>query len=852
MHNFIFNNPILLQKPAKLAEPYNWVMHIPFAFFLIQQLRPKILVELGVHTGNSFNAFCQAVALENTETKCYGVDLWQGDEHAGFYSDTIYSDLSYYQNLKYQRIGSLIRKNFNEAVIDFEDGSIDLLHIDGLHTFEAVQNDFDLWLPKMSSNGVIIFHDTMVLQRGFGVYKFWNKVTSSYPHFEFRFGHGLGVLAVGKNLKSSFLEFIQHANSNDTIHKAFEYCGSIIFNERKIDSLSKILLSRQNEILILNERLNKYKKKHFYITHPWLYLFSKIKELYRKGSSKKYWRNKFNKDVVISVERYTYISPGQFTFKKTYNHFYSKPLISIILSVSNTDTDCIHATIDSIKNQFYPNWELCIIADPSAKSDTLTFLKTISEKRIKIKFSQINLSPSVALNQAIEMSSGEFIASISDHDVLTIDAFLEVVKAINDQKADLIYSDEDHINLQGKHVEPHFKGNFAPDQLLATNYISSFITIKRQLVETVGGYDTSLEVAPEYDLLLKLSEKSERIYHIPKVLSHKKKKIADEEALSAISQKEKTALQNAIRRRGMNAEILSGNVPGIYRVKRKILSDVLVSIIIPFKDKPQVLKTCIDSILQKSTYSNFEIIAVSNNSNDPETFDMMDHYKIVDERIAFFEFNYPFNYSRINNDAVQIAKGTQLILLNNDVEVITPDWIESLLEFSQRKEIGAVGAKLYYPNDTVQHAGLAIGINGVAAHLYRGYDRKDPGRYGDLVSVKNVMAVTGACIMVKKETYEEVKGLNADELKIAFNDVDFCLRLIEKGYLNIFTPHCELYHHESLSRGFDDTKEKKEYTAKEAKFIYLRYKDLFAQGDPYYNPNLTKHREDLSLNNKLY
>ncbi|MBD3839950.1 MAG: glycosyltransferase, partial [Epsilonproteobacteria bacterium] len=274
----------------------------------------------------------------------------------------------------------------------------------------------------------------------------------------------------------------------------------------------------------------------------------------------------------------------------------------------------------------------------------------------------------------------------------------------------------------------------------------------------------------------------------------------------------------------------------------------LISIIIPFKDKPELLTMCIESILTKSTYENYEVIGISNNSVEKATFNEMMRLEKLDNRIKFYEYNVPFNYSQINNHAVEkYAKGEHVILLNNDIEIISPEWIENMLEHSQREEIGCVGAKLYYPNDTIQHAGVIIGIGGIAGHSHKYFHKDYPGYFSRLALAQNVSAVTGACLMVKSKIFKELQGLNEENLKIAFNDVDFCLRVQEKGYRNIFTPYCEAYHHESISRGVEDSAEKVARFNSEIEYMQERHKEILKNGDPYYNPNLTLDREDFSL-----
>jgi len=559
--------------------------------------------------------------------------------------------------------------------------------------------------------------------------------------------------------------------------------------------------------------------------------------------------NKVNKVESLSEDRientYTYIEPKYSTeVEQTINEFKKKPLISIIMPVYNVDPKWLELAIESIESQWYENWELCIVDDKSTNQKTLNYLKKIKNKKIKIKFLKNNLNISGASNEALTLTGGDYVALMDNDDELTPDALYEVVKAINDFGAEFIYSDEDKLEMNGTFSEPHFKPDFAPDMFLSQNYLSHLGVIKKELIDKVNGFTIGLEGAQDYDLYLKVLEHTNKISHISKVLYHWRKipgsTAAEFSEKSYAQDAGVKSLENAFNRRNISAKAINGKYPGTYRVKYEILDNPLVSIIIPFKDKPELLTICIESILDKSTYKNFEVIGISNNSQEKETFDEMKRLELLDSRIKFYEYNVPFNYSDINNYAVNTyAKGKQILLLNNDIEIITPDWIESMLEHSQRDEVGVVGAKLYYPNDTIQHAGVIIGIGGVAGHSHKNFSKHDV--------IQNLSAVTAACLMVKKRIYEEVIGLNEDNLKIAFNDVDFCLRIREKGYLNIYTPYSEAYHHESISRGKEDSSEKIRRFNFEVKYMKTRHQDILEKGDPYYHRNLTLNREDFSL-----
>lgn len=532
--------------------------------------------------------------------------------------------------------------------------------------------------------------------------------------------------------------------------------------------------------------------------------------------------------------------------------FLHRPLISIIMPVYNVDPKWLKKAIDSVEAQWYESWELCIADDCSTNEATRAYLKSLDHPKIKIAFLEKNLNISGASNAALEMTEGEYIALLDNDDELTPDALYEMVKVINRTDADFIYSDEDFIDTEGNCSNPHFKPDFSPDLLLSHNYITHFTCFRRRLLEKTGYFDSRFDGSQDYDLFLRLTEQTESIEHIPKVLYHWRmiegSTSANSEAKPEAIERGRKVLESAMQRRGIKATIEHGNLNHFFRVRYEIIGTPLISIIIPFKDKPELLEMCIGSILEKSTYRHYEIIGISNNSEEKETFEMMEKLRQRDSRVSFFEYNTPFNYADINNHAVEkYAKGEHLLLLNNDIEVIDPEWMEAMLEHSQREEIGCVGAKLYYPDDTIQHAGVIIGLGGYAGHAHKMYPRDNPGYFNRLNAIQNVSAVTAACMMVKREIYDEVGGMDADRFKVAYNDVDFCLRVREAGYLNLFTPYAQMYHHESISRGYETTPEKLERFQREKDALLQRHWEILENGDPYYNPNLTQDKEDFSL-----
>jgi len=537
---------------------------------------------------------------------------------------------------------------------------------------------------------------------------------------------------------------------------------------------------------------------------------------------------------------------------KEIKDFKSKPLISVIMPVYNVDPKWLDLAIKSIEEQWYTNWELCIADDSSTNPKTIHYLNGIKNPNIKITFLKENLNISEASNAALSLATGEYIALMDNDDEITIDAFYEIIRVINTHDAEFIYSDEDFITTEGQCTNPHFKPDFSPDLLLSHNYITHFTCFSKKLLDNIGYFDSKFDGSQDYDLFLRLTEKTTKIHHIQKVLYHWRMLETSTSINSDVKpeamERGKKVLESALQRRNIEGIVLHNNISHHFRVKYTIKDNPLVSIIMPFKDKPELLEMSITSILKKTTYTNFELIGISNNSTEPKTFKMMENLASKDKRIHFYEYNVEFNYADINNHAVNTyARGEHILLLNNDIEIITNEWIESMLEHSQRKEVGCVGAKLYYPNNTIQHAGIIIGLGGYAGHSHKMHPRSDPGYFNRLQSVQNLSAVTAACLMIKKDIYIEINGMNAIDFKVAYNDVDFCLRVQECGYYNIFTPHAEMYHHESISRGYETTPEKIARFQTEKDALFKRHTYILEHGDPYYNPNLTHSKEDFSL-----
>ncbi|MBN2223387.1 MAG: glycosyltransferase [Deltaproteobacteria bacterium] len=545
-----------------------------------------------------------------------------------------------------------------------------------------------------------------------------------------------------------------------------------------------------------------------------------------------------------------YVYDNHFDTEKIQNEirdFNYKPLITILMPVYKAKPRWLIAAIESVRRQFYENWELCVVDDASGENRIKRILGkyAIKDRRIRTSFLDTNAGIAGASNEALSISTGDFVGLLDQDDELTPDALYESVKAINETGNDLFYSDEDHIVKNGQYAKPFYKPDYSPDYILSQNYICHFVICRKSIIKEIDGFRKGFEGSQDHDLILRVLEKTNNAYHIPKILYHWRKHpestSENPDSRPFVWEAGRRAVEEALKRRNIRGEVYFGKEFGTYRVKREIIGSPLVSIVIPFRDKPEFLKRCLDSILDKSSYAHYEIVGINNGSCLDETKDLMDSYGRLDQRICFSTYDAPFNYSAINNYGVKLAKGVHIVMLNNDTEIITPDWIEALLEHSQRPEVGVVGAKLYYPDNTIQHAGVVIGYGaGVAGHSHYHYDRDSAGYFSRLNVIHNLSAVTGALMMIEKGLFEKSGGLNEIDFTVALNDIDLCVRLLKKGYLNVFTPYCEAYHYESISRGYDrDAPEKQDRYSKEAEVFKEMHKEILDRGDPYYNHNLT-------------
>ena len=540
--------------------------------------------------------------------------------------------------------------------------------------------------------------------------------------------------------------------------------------------------------------------------------------------------------------------------KKT--SFGYRPKISFVVPLYKTPEKYLRRLTESFQEQTYSNWELCFSDGSGAQSPLTELLKELTAKDNRIKYvsHEEPLQISENTNSAIEIATGDFIAFADHDDELTPNALFECVKAINEKPQTLvIYTDEDKMSMDGhKFFQPHFKPDYNPDLLCTVNYICHLFVVSRKVIEKVGGLRSEFDGAQDYDFVLRCVEavKDEEICHIPKILyhwrCHEDSTAENPESKLYAFEAGRRAVQAHYERTGIHAEVFKGEYLGLYRTKFIRDHDPLISIIIPNKDHIDDLKRCMESIEQKSTYKNYEYIIVENNSTDSATFEYYKKLEAENPKVRMVYWDGVFNYSAINNYGASFAKGEYLLLLNNDTEIINPDCLEELLGYCMRKDVGAVGARLYYEDDTIQHAGVVIGFGGIAGHTFIGLHKSENSYFNRAMCAQDYSAVTAACMMSKRSVFDAVGGFT-EELAVAFNDIDYCMKVRKLGKLVVYAPYAVLHHYESKSRGLEDTPEKVARFNREIATFAKRWPDILKNGDPYYNPNLTLRKSNFAL-----
>lgn len=542
------------------------------------------------------------------------------------------------------------------------------------------------------------------------------------------------------------------------------------------------------------------------------------------------------------------------TLRARMHDFARKPTLSVVMPTYNPRPEWLIDAIESVRRQTYPNWELCIGDDASTDPRIRPILERYAseEPRIKVVFRESNGHISAASNSGLELASGEWVALLDHDDLIAEHALFWIAEAINRQpEVRMIYSDEDKIDEAGKRFGPYFKCDWNQDLFYSHNLFSHLGVYQASLLREIGGFRPGFEGSQDYDVALRCIEKvsPHQVHHIPRVLYHWRVHV-DSTAQSltakpyALLAGEK-ALNEHFDRIGVDARVDVSD-QGTYRVRYalpKVLP--LVSLIIPTRNGLQLIRQCLTSILEKTTYPHYEIVVVDNGSDDPHVLNYFDSLK-AETRVRVIRDERPFNYSALNNAAVRMCQGEVIGLINNDIEVISPDWLEEMVSFALQPDIGAVGAKLWYPNETLQHGGVLLGIGGVANHAHHKLNRGSSGYFGRAAVIQSFSAVTAACLIVRREIYDEVNGLDENHLQVAFNDIDFCLRVRRAGYRNVWTPYAELYHHESATRGPENTPEKQARFASEVRYMTENWGGALL-ADPAYSKNLSLDHTDFSF-----
>ena len=530
-----------------------------------------------------------------------------------------------------------------------------------------------------------------------------------------------------------------------------------------------------------------------------------------------------------------------------------EPLFSIVIPLYKTNHDFLQELLASVQNQTYGNWELCLADGSGAEDNLQEFIKEYrcKDNRIKYLLLEENLGIAGNTNAALTMATGDYMVLADHDDLIALDALYECARAINEDKnIDVLYTDEDKVDWKGKnYFEPHFKSDYNIDLLCSMNYICHMFVFGKKVYEQVGGFESIYDGAQDHDFILRCVECAEKVHHIPKVLYHWR---CHTQSTSSNPESKLYAFENGCKaveahykRIGVPASVEQGPYYGMYRSRYHWKEEPLLSIIIPNKDHVEDLDKCIKSILNRSTYKNYEFIIVENNSTEAATFA---YYKELEklERMNVLYYEGEFNYSKINNYGAANANGEYFLLLNNDTEMIEPDGIAEMMDVGRREDVGIVGARLFFADNTIQHAGVIVGFGGMAGHAFIGQDREDNGYFSRILCAQDMSAVTAACLLVKKECFMAVKGLT-EEFRVAFNDIDFCLKVRALGKLVVYNPYAIFYHYESKSRGQENSSQKIERFNSEAAMLAERWKDIMTKGDPYYNPNLTLDKADFSL-----
>src|SRR6266481_1008444 len=889
-HPICFSRPLRLAATAELA-------HAPLAMFLVDLLRPKVLVQLGVREGTLFCAYAQAVKELRLDTRCFAIDDWQD---GGGADDELRAleDLRAHHDPLYKDFSQLIQGSPGEAHASFEDGDVDLLHLGADGTYEKLSEWIESWLPKMSDHGLIVLENANLHSGELDVWRFWKEIKADQPHFEFGHHGGLGILSIGTKVPEG-LEVLFKANDKETslIREFFRQSGGLLraqlenkpevrdLYSRVKDSFlqlqAKTLAAEKNERTIQSllgelevadkeseknraelshlsaevDRLTVKENQLNNILHSrawrWVSRYGRLKLGYLAPAYRWLRHPVENRRVILRgfhvprlIDSYkAWLEVNQWNprretvLRARLAELTRPPLLSVIMPVYNPPIEFLNKAIQSVVNQVYGNWELCIADDASTDPGVAATLKRWADHdtRIRVTIREQNGNISRASNSAAELAAGEYLVFLDQDDELTPDALGEVAAYLADRpETDILYSDDDKIDTGSRRYGPQFKPDWSPELLLSYMYFSHLFVLRRTVFVEVRGVRVGVEGSQDYDLALRATEKSNHVGHIPKILYHWRA-LPDSTASSGGAKPESfaagmRAVEDAFDRPGIQSVVFQPDWAveakcGIFS-HRFPHESPSVAIIVPTKNNLTCLRACVDSI-EKTTYRNYELVIVDNESDDQAT---MDYLKSISHRVLTIPSPDVFNFAAINNRAVAQLNTDYVLFLNDDTEVISSDWLSEMVGYMRMSGVGAVGARLLLPDGRIQHAGVVHGYyNRMAGPAFKLTSATDAGYLGYAKVARNCSAVTAACMLTSRRLFTNLGGFDEQAFAVAYNDVDYCHRLVAAGYRIVYCPEAELVHQEGASRGFrDNPREPASYLKKYADKI-----------DPYYNPNLS-------------
>ncbi|MEE9906156.1 MAG: class I SAM-dependent methyltransferase [Chlorobium sp.] len=875
-----------LPAPIRLSPPWSWAGHIPFAMWFIQQEKPRVIVELGTHSGHSYFAFCQSIRHFGIHSRSYAIDTWKGDKQTGFYSADVYQEVLRHNKERYSDFSTLLRTTFDDAIDTFADHSIDLLHIDGLHTYEAVSHDFASWLPKISPHGTILFHDIAVRAGDFGVWKLWEEISSRYPQIAFEHSHGLGVLFPGNapgETARQLTEAWQHPQHCTLMKTMFTQAGENLeyrtlchINRDELLQQKELTITEQKKIIAVQKRqiklmdaaihdcqnLNIKKQNQlsrilnsqsWHIIKPLWKLSKSIKKRTTKQNPSRdnHDRNNIHFDKseyqqwIDAVETYSYEQLQNMAQEIAL--IPSPPRFSIIMPVYNPSTDFLNEAICSVQSQLYPHWELCIADDhsPNEKVREIIMAYACQDERIKYRFRNKNGHISEASNTSLELATGDYIA-LFDHDdkLHPLALYWNAKELINHPDASIIYSDEDKIDESGRRLDPYFKCDFNYDLFLCQNMISHLGVYKTALIRTIGGFRKEFEGSQDYDLALRAIEsiKPEQIRHIPRILYHWR--IHKESTAKNINRKPYAliaatkAIQEHLSRMGVDATVTqSVDAPIFSRIMYNLPEPVpSVEILIIYQGAVQCTIRCIKTLLDKTDFREFTVRLI-NFPDEHEGLSLL----AKDSRLFINKPASTDNYSTLLNTAASSSIACYLCILHDNLEIIDSGWLKEMLGHAIQPNIGAVGAKLVSPDGRLKHCGIIMGIHGMAGYPHRNQLDGSAGYSGRKCLQQQFSALAGGCLLLKRTDYLAVDGMEESSLHYEMGQIDLTLKLSQRGLRNIWTPYAKLQVHEitgERKKGFFS-----KWTIEESLHMQHKWSHII-EHDPAYNPNLTLISED--------